>query len=181
MKPICSVEKLDERLGYEDGLKKLVEKLDDRLDLEKGLKRVEKLDELLGHEKVLKSVEVLKSELTLLEKLDERLGYEDGLKSSYTSFSGIENDGLITIINPVILDSYVRYATAEMIGNNPHLYLIPVYSFDFFKIKNEFGFSHISEKYKNDIRNNKCKIIIMILYEGNTGMQGKAQRPIIIW
>ena len=95
------------------------------------------------------------------------------------SFFDSRYDTFIELITPKFLLNYVDFTPIELIGDNPHLYLVLIYSYDFFEKNKEFGFSNISEKYKNDIRNNKCKIVLMMLYEGNSGMEGNNDLKII--
>jgi hypothetical protein len=72
--------------------------------------------------------------------------------------------------------SYVPY---ENIGNQPHIYIINVYSWSFFSDNLEIGFNCISEKYINDIRKGRSKILMLYLYEGYSGSKGNFDLEII--
>lgn len=50
-----------------------------------------------------------------------------------------------------------------------HIYVITVWNVNFFTENYDIGFSCISEKYLQDIRENRCKIVMLHLYEGYSG------------
>lgn len=65
--------------------------------------------------------------------------------------------------------TYIEYKTANQIGDTPHIYIINVYSNDFFYKNYDIGFSCISKNYLDDVRNSKSKILIFFIYEGYSG------------
>ncbi len=82
------------------------------------------------------------------------------------------------IITP-LYNKNIEYKTIDDVGDGLHLYVINVYSYDFFHDNIDIGFKCISKKYLEDIRNNKSKIIITFLYEGYSGMKGNYDLEII--
>jgi len=73
----------------------------------------------------------------------------------------------------------MSYVPIESIGNQSHIYIINVYSFSFFADNIDIGFKCISEKYLNDIRHGKSKILMLYLYEGYSGSKGNFDLEII--
>jgi hypothetical protein len=71
---------------------------------------------------------------------------------------------------------YVPYN--EIFGRN-HLYIINVYSYSFFSDNFDIGFSCVSEKYLEDIRQGKSKIVMLFLYEGYSGSKGNYDLEVI--
>lgn len=71
---------------------------------------------------------------------------------------------------------YVSYN--EILGRN-HLYIINVYSYSFFSDNLDIGFNCVSERYLNDIREGKSKIVMLFLYEGYSGSKGNYDLEII--
>ena len=67
--------------------------------------------------------------------------------------------------------SLIKYTPKEEIGDSKHIYIINVYSHDFFTLNNEIGLKCISPEYIEDIRNGKCKILMFFIYEGYSGIQ----------
>ena len=68
--------------------------------------------------------------------------------------------------------SLIEYTPIDEIGDNPHIYIINVYSHQFFGLNKDLGFSCMSEKYINDVRNGKAKILLLFIYEGYSGTKG---------
>jgi hypothetical protein len=62
--------------------------------------------------------------------------------------------------------SDVIFQTKDEIRGKKHLYIINVYDNKFFKKNEEIGFKCISEQYLNDIKNGKCKIVMIHQFEG---------------
>jgi hypothetical protein len=71
------------------------------------------------------------------------------------------------------------YVPFENIDNQPHIYVINVYSFSFFRDNENIGFKCVSEKYLNDIREGRSKIMLIFLYEGYSGSKGNYDLEII--
>jgi len=82
------------------------------------------------------------------------------------------------IITPTYSEN-IEYLPINDIGDNPHLYLINVYSFSFFADNIEIGFKCVNPKYLDDVRNGKCKIVLLFLYEGYSGSKGNFDLEII--
>ena len=73
----------------------------------------------------------------------------------------------------------LEYVPYEEINNQPHIYIINVYSFSFFRDNENIGFKCVSEKYLNDIREGRSKIMLIFLYEGYSGSKGNYDLEII--
>lgn len=68
--------------------------------------------------------------------------------------------------------SLIKYTPKEEIGDSKHIYIINVYSHDFFTHNKELGLKCISSEYIDDIRNGKSKILMFFIYEGYSGIDG---------
>lgn len=88
------------------------------------------------------------------------------------------NDMFRGIITPHYSNN-IEYKQMSEIGDNPHLYIINIYSYSFFSDNLEIGFECISPKYLDDIRNGKSKILLLFLYEGYSGSKGNWDLEII--
>jgi len=73
----------------------------------------------------------------------------------------------------------LEYVPYEDIDNQPHIYIVNVYSFSFFRDNENIGFKCVSEKYLNDIREGRSKIMLIFLYEGYSGSKGNYDLEII--
>lgn len=73
----------------------------------------------------------------------------------------------------------IKYTPIDEIGDNKHLHIINIYSYSFFADNLEIGFSCISPKYLEDVRNGKCKILMLFLYEGYSGSKNNWDLEII--
>lgn len=73
----------------------------------------------------------------------------------------------------------LEYVPYEDINNQSHIYIINVYSFSFFRDNENIGFKCVSEKYLNDIREGRSKIMLIFLYEGYSGSKGNYDLEII--
>lgn len=73
----------------------------------------------------------------------------------------------------------IVYVPYEQIENQPHIYVINVYSFSFFIDNQEIGFKCISKKYLEQIRKGQSKILLIFLYEGYSGSKGNYDLEII--
>jgi hypothetical protein len=82
-------------------------------------------------------------------------------------------------IAPNIYSTKIEYQTIDKIQNNKHIYIINIYNVSFFYENLDIGFSCISEKYLNDVRNGKSKIVLMLLYEGTSGSKDNYDLEIV--
>jgi hypothetical protein len=82
-------------------------------------------------------------------------------------------------IAPNIYSTKIEYQTIDKIQENNHIYIINIYNVSFFYENLDIGFSCISEKYLNDVRNGKSKIVLMLLYEGTSGSKDNYDLEII--
>ena len=73
----------------------------------------------------------------------------------------------------------IEYVPYEEIGDSKHLYIINVYNGHYFHDNFNIGFSTISEKYLNDIKNGKSKIVMFFIYEGYSGSLGNNDLDVI--
>jgi hypothetical protein len=64
----------------------------------------------------------------------------------------------------------VNYIDKSSVENQKHLYLINVYDNNFFRKNQDIGFKCISEKYLDDVRRHKSKIVMIHQFEGYSGM-----------
>ena len=88
-------------------------------------------------------------------------------------------DNFKDTVIPHSLSDVVEFVEMNNIKELNHLYIISVYDPSFFKKNEKIGFRCISEKYKDDIRNGKSKIVILYTYEGFSGMIGNDDFEII--
>jgi nucleoside-diphosphate-sugar epimerase len=88
----------------------------------------------------------------------------------------IENENKVwgnDVLRENILVNYgdnVNYIDKINTKNIKHLYLINVYDNNFFSKNKDIGFKCISEKYLNDVREFKSKIVMIHQFEGYSGM-----------
>ncbi len=73
----------------------------------------------------------------------------------------------------------IEYVPYEEIDNQPHIYVINVYSYSFFRDNENIGFKCVSEKYLEHVRNGQSKIMMIFLYEGYSGSKGNWDLEII--
>jgi len=73
----------------------------------------------------------------------------------------------------------LEYVPYEQIDNQPHIYVINVYSFSFFRDNENIGFKCVSEKYLDHVRKGQSKIMMIFLYEGYSGSKGNWDLEII--
>ena len=71
------------------------------------------------------------------------------------------------------------YQLLKQVQNDKHIYIINIFNVSFFYENLEIGFSCVSEKYLNDVRNGKSKIVLMLLYEGTSGSKDNYDLEII--
>jgi nucleoside-diphosphate-sugar epimerase len=88
----------------------------------------------------------------------------------------IENGNKVwedNVLRENILMNYgdnVNYITKSDTEHKKHLYLINVYDNNFFRKNKDIGFKCISEKYLNDVREHRAKIVMIHQFEGYSGM-----------
>lgn len=80
---------------------------------------------------------------------------------------------------PPIYNENIVYLTMDKIGDNKHIYIINIYNMSFFRDNYDIGFKCVSEKYLEDVRNGKCKILLFLTYEGYSGSKGNDDFEII--
>jgi hypothetical protein len=78
-----------------------------------------------------------------------------------------------------IYNEKIEYQSIDNIQNDKHIYIINIFNVTFFYENLDIGFSCISEKYLNDVRNGKSKIVLMLLYEGTSGSKDNYDLEII--
>lgn len=89
----------------------------------------------------------------------------------FENFEGLVADNNLTDV--------INFVPIDKIYNSNHLYIINVFHPEFFRRNKDIGFKCISEKYKNDIRLGRSKIVILYLYEGYSGMKGNDDFEIV--
>lgn len=82
-------------------------------------------------------------------------------------------------IAPNIYNKKIEYQPIDNIVNDKHIYVINIYNVSFFYENLDIGFSCISKKYLDDVRNGKSKIVLMLLYEGTSGSKDNYDLEII--
>ncbi len=88
----------------------------------------------------------------------------------------IENENKVwedNVLRDNILVNYgdnINYIDNTNTHNKKHLYIINVYDNNFFRKNKDIGFKCISEKYLNDVREHKAKIVMIHQFEGYSGM-----------
>jgi len=82
-------------------------------------------------------------------------------------------------ICPPIYSNNIEYVPIDKIGDSNHIYIINIYNMSFFKDNYDIGFQCISEKYLDDIRKGKSKILLMLTLEGYSGSKGNDDLDII--
>lgn len=68
--------------------------------------------------------------------------------------------------------SLIQYTPKDEIGNSKHIYIINVYTHDFFTINSHIGLKCISSEYVEHIRSGNAKILMFFIYEGYSGTKG---------
>jgi hypothetical protein len=62
---------------------------------------------------------------------------------------------------------YLKYT--DIPSDEKYIYLVPIQPIDFFEKNNLYGFNFINFNILEDIRNNRCKIVLLMQHEGNVG------------
>jgi len=88
--------------------------------------------------------------------------------------NAIEN----TVIPPYF-NNIINFLPIEEVNNINHIYLINIYAPSFFEDNYKVGFSCISEKYKKDIRDGRCKLVLSLIHEGYSGSNGNRDIDVI--
>jgi hypothetical protein len=90
----------------------------------------------------------------------------------------INNDTLNEILNgkfnasDKLIQNYytVEYFKIDEIKNNNYLYIVNIYTPDYFLVNNIYGFKNVSKKILDDVKKNKCKIVFIQDTEGMSGV-----------
>ena len=82
-------------------------------------------------------------------------------------------------ICPPIYNNNIEYVPIDKIEDNNHIYIINIYNMSFFRDNYDIGFKCISEKYLDDVRNGKSKILLFLTYEGYSGSKDNDDFEII--
>lgn len=96
---------------------------------------------------------------------------EDGEMFSQDFFKGK--------ISPSTYYKNIEYVNLNDSNNSKHIYIINIYNMSFFNDNYDIGFKCVSEKYLNDVRNGKSKILLMLILEGYSGSQNNQDLDII--
>lgn len=72
-------------------------------------------------------------------------------------------------VTPSFYYEYVQFKTKIDLENKKHIYLINIYDPNFFVRNIDIGFGCISEKYKKDIIEGRCHIVLHLTMEGYSG------------
>lgn len=67
--------------------------------------------------------------------------------------------------------SFATFKTHEKITEKNYLYYVPIFNVEFIEENKNIGFKYISDKFKNDIIQKKCKIVIHMTDEGYHGCE----------
>jgi hypothetical protein len=73
----------------------------------------------------------------------------------------------------------IQYTPKENINGSKHIYIINVYTNQFFYSNKEIGFKCISKEFLDDIRKGNSKILMFFLYEGYSGMENNQDFEVI--
>jgi hypothetical protein len=73
----------------------------------------------------------------------------------------------------------IEYREEKDIKNETHLYTINVFNPNYFIENEDIGFSCVSEKYLQDIKEGKSKILLVFPYEGYSGIENNRDFEII--
>lgn len=63
--------------------------------------------------------------------------------------------------------------------NEKHIYLVNVFNPDFFKLNNDIGFDLMHERFKKDVIEKRCKVVIWYVFEGYSQMEGNNDIEIV--
>lgn len=82
-------------------------------------------------------------------------------------------------IFPPFKKEFINFLGKKEIKNKKHIYLIPIFNPAFFNDNEKIGFDCIDKKYIRDVREGRCKIVMMHYMEGYSGMTGNRDLEII--
>ena len=80
---------------------------------------------------------------------------------------------------PQFKKQYANYYEEKNIGNNNHIYFIQIFNPTFFEENKRIGFDCISQKYLDDVREGRCKIVMYSALEGYSGGKNNNDLSII--
>jgi nucleoside-diphosphate-sugar epimerase len=81
----------------------------------------------------------------------------------------IDKSSIKNQVFPPFRKQNINYYSRKQIGYKNHIYFIPIFNPDFFEDNKEIGFSCISQKFLDDVRSNRCKIVMYLVTEGHSG------------
>lgn len=73
----------------------------------------------------------------------------------------------------------IEYTTKENIKGSKHIYIINVYTNQFFITNKTIGFNCISKEYLDDIKNGNAIILMFFIYEGYSGIENNQDFEVI--
>jgi nucleoside-diphosphate-sugar epimerase len=82
-------------------------------------------------------------------------------------------------ITPSFYNDCVKFVSRDKLDGQKHIYYMNVFDPNFFIRNAEIGFKCVSPQYLEDIRNDKCKIIICSTLEGYSGSDGNVDLELI--
>ena len=82
-------------------------------------------------------------------------------------------------VTPSFYYDYTEFKTKKDLDNKKHIYLINIYDPNFFIRNVDIGFGCISEKYKKDIIDEKCHIVLHLTMEGYSGCDNNYDLEVI--
>ena len=112
-----------------------------------------------------------------LRKLTRPLMWGDW--NIYTESGEMFDVGVFQSIITPYYSKKIEYLQYDKIEDNKHIYIINIYNVQFFNDNKEIGFKCISQKYLEDVRNGKSKIVMFFLFEGYSGSHGNNDLEII--
>jgi nucleoside-diphosphate-sugar epimerase len=82
-------------------------------------------------------------------------------------------------IFPHFREDNVNYCSRKQIGFDTHIYFMPIFAPSFFEDNRKIGFSCINSKFLDDVRSNRCKIVMYHTLEGYSGETNNIDLEII--
>jgi nucleoside-diphosphate-sugar epimerase len=83
------------------------------------------------------------------------------------------------LVMPHFYNHCVEVLTKDKLTNNKHIYFINVFDPSFFVKNIDIGFKCISKEYLEDVKNDKCAIVMMNVMEGYSGCDNNFDLEII--
>ena len=90
-----------------------------------------------------------------------------------------KTEDLKHVVNPQFKKQFANYFEEKDIGNNNHIYFIQIFNPSFFELNKKIGFDCVSKKYIDDVKENRCKIVMYMPLEGYSGGDKNNDLPII--